>query len=145
MEGGKKVMFLDENAEVAIALPVSFDAFGNIITTKDSAKIWSDRVQLAIGTNIGERVMRPDYGTKIAQNIFNTHSAMEENIRAGIQTVFSRYLPLLTLSDIVISINETDNIVTADITYELPNQVEETTSVGIVVVSQTRPPYEEKL
>lgn len=132
-------------SELSLIIPFSLDASGNIRTTYDQNIIWSNRVRLAIGTIKGERVMNPAYGTRIVDASFDTLTSMEELINKEIGRVFSEQLPLLTFISSEVSHDVTTNTFTASVTYSLPNNLEETTQVGIVVVSDTNPTYEEIL
>lgn len=129
--------------EIALGIPFSLDSTGNLNLTTDQSVIWSNRVRSAVGTIIGERVMRPTYGTKIATLLFDTVSAMEESITNEVARVFSAHLPLLTLNSVDILHDERDNVISAEITYSLPNNKEVTTVVGNITVTSTTPPYEE--
>lgn len=130
-------------SEFTLALPFSLDGFGNIKVTSDQNIIWSNRVRSAIGTIQGERVFRPGYGTKVAEASFDTFSSMEEIINREVGRVFSELLPLLTFVSLEVSHDVRLNIFTVDVTYELPNRTLETTQAGVMVVSNTNPPYEE--
>ena len=136
-------MTIKTTNEIALSVPFSLDGNGNIVTTSNQSQIWSNRVRALIGTRIGERVMRPEYGTKIGESLFNTVSSMSEVVTREVNRVFHEYLPLLTLSDVKVSHNTTTNELTVDIAYQLPNTTTTTTQVGIVVVSSTNPVYEE--
>jgi phage baseplate assembly protein W len=130
-------------AEIALQIPFSLDGNGNIVVTSDQATIWSNRVRSAVGTALGERVMRPTYGTDIPGLLFDTVSSMEEGITNEVGRVFSASLPLLTLNAVDIVHDERDNTVTAEINYSLPNNKDVTTIVGNITVSLFNPPYEE--
>lgn len=129
--------------ELALSYPFRLDDYGNIATTVDQTKIWADRVRSVIGTVIGERVMRPTFGTKVAYASWETRTAMETIVRKEIERGFYLLLPLLTVVDITFDFNDTENIVSASITYELPDKRESTTRVGVVVLAENNPPYEE--
>ncbi|CAB4128655.1 hypothetical protein UFOVP223_107 [uncultured Caudovirales phage] len=129
--------------EVALVIPFTLDAMGNIVTTTQQELIWSNRVRSAIGTRLTERVMRPSYGTTIGKSLFNTGSFMEAAIGTEVSRVFHEYLPLLTLSSVSNTYDEVSGILTSEISYQLPNKKEVTTEIGTVVVSTTNPPYEE--
>lgn len=133
------------NDEKAIALPFSLDTFGNIKFTIDQSIIWADRVKSAIGTTLGERVMRPGYGTKISQAAFETRTSAETLMSSEIERVFHMDLPLLRLEGVTYSYNDVENLIVADVTYTLPNNQTDNTAVGIITVSQNNPPYEETL
>ena len=129
--------------EVALNIPFSLDKFGNISTTTDERIIWSNRVRSAVGTTVGERVMRPEYGTLIANTLFDTGSIMESRIKSEIERVFHDSLPLLVLNDISLNFSSVTNTLTVTVLYELPNKTEATVEVGVVVVSTSNAPYEE--
>ncbi len=131
------------NDEVAISLPFSLDSSGNIVSTTNQDKIWADRVRAVLGTVLGERVMRPDFGTRVAFSSFDTRSGAEAIIRLEIERAFVLQLPLLNYVNVDFEFNETENIVMCNLLYELPNRKQATTRVGVVVVSENNPAYEE--
>jgi phage baseplate assembly protein W len=132
-----------EATEVALLVPFTLDATGNIITTTQQEIIWSNRVRSAIATRLTERVMRPSYGTTLGKSLFGTGSAMEGAVETEISRVFHEYLPLLTLSSVSNTYDEVSGLLTSNISYQLPNNEVVTTEIGTVVVSTTNPPYEE--
>lgn len=130
--------------ESAMSLPFSIDGYGNISKTSNQSEIWEARVKSAIGTAIGERVMRPGYGTRIPELFFDTQDALDAGIKKEVGAVFDSYLPLLTLNDVSVVYDDLFGEMTATISYSLPNQTVTTTSVSIVTINKTNPPYEEK-
>jgi phage baseplate assembly protein W len=132
-----------KNTEIALSFPFSLDTLGNLNISFSQDKIWADRVKMAIGTTIGERVMRPEYGTQIANAAFNTGSFMESTITKEIEKVFNDLLPLLKLIDVSFQYTAVTNTLVSTIVYELPNKKEATVEVGVVVVSTNNSPYEE--
>jgi phage baseplate assembly protein W len=133
--------------EYAIKLPFSFDSYGNVFKTGDQNDIWKDRVISALGTAAGERVMRSDYGTKIPSLFFDTQDALVAGITKEVTAAFTSYLPLLTLLGVNIAYDELSGQMTADVSYKLPNQTSDVTSVNLssVIINKANPPYEEKL
>ena len=132
-----------DNIEYAISLPFSFDDYGNISRTSNQSEIWEARVKSAIGTAIGERVMRGDYGTKIPELFFDTQDALDSGIHREVNAIFASYLPLLTLDSVDTYYDSISGEMTATIKYTLPNQTSTTTSVSIVTINKTNLPYEE--
>jgi phage baseplate assembly protein W len=131
-------------AEVALTFPFSLNPLtGSIVTTTNQDVIWADRVKLAVETNLGERVMRPSYGTKIPAALFNTVDSFTDVFERDVQRVFVEQLPLLSFESITSDFNERENTLSVDITYSLPNNTKATTKVGVMVVSDINPPYEE--
>lgn len=130
--------------EEALLLPFSLNPqTGKIETTFDQNVIWSNRVRIAVETSVGERVMRPTYGTKIPDSLFNSVSGFEEVVNREVNKVFVDQLPLLTLVDVKTVHDRKLNKLSIDITYQLPNKNELTTKAGVMVVSDINPPYEE--
>jgi phage baseplate assembly protein W len=132
--------------ESAIKLPVTIDDMGNFAMTTDQNQIWSERVRSAVGTIRGERVMQPNYGTRIANSFFDGQNVVDQTIKREISEVFNTFLNLLTLDEVeVITSNSTgsNGTITANITYTLPNLTQVTTTVGIVTINGNYPPYEE--
>jgi phage baseplate assembly protein W len=140
---GSSVMALGDRKEIALSFPFSLNDYGNITVTSDPDKIWKDRVAVVVGTQIGERVMRPQFGTKVAFAAWTTRTAMEEIIRKEVGQAFQRHLPLLTLENINFAYSDLDNIAQVEITYALPDNRQATTNVGVVVLNENNPPYEE--
>jgi hypothetical protein len=87
--------------------------------------------------------MRPEYGSKAPTGFMNTGSSMAELISKETARVFNEQLPLLTLESVNTSLDERNNQLVAEVVYTLPNNVQTTTQVGVMVVSSTNPPYEE--
>jgi len=117
--------------EIAIALPFSFDSFGNVLTTTDQEKMWADRVVSVIGTAVGERVMRGDFGTEIRGALFDTESSMETKVNETVNTAFANHLPLLTLGDITHTRDALNNVMSVSITYALPNKSVVVTTIPV--------------
>jgi hypothetical protein len=136
-------MVFVSNDEVAISIPFSLDSSGNIVSTTNQEKIWADRVRAVIGTVLGERVMRPNFGTRVAFSSFETRSGAEALIRLEIERAFILQLPLLNYVNADFTFNDSENTIMCNLLYELPNSKQSTTRVGVVVVSDNNPAYEE--
>ena len=71
--------------ELAISLPFSINEFGSVANTTSQEKIWADRVRVAVGTGLNERVMRPDYGVDVRSALMDTTEAAEALIRTEVK------------------------------------------------------------
>jgi hypothetical protein len=87
--------------------------------------------------------MRPTYGTKIANEVFNTTGSFEATLQREASRVFTDQLPLLKLVSVTSSLQESSNTLFIEVTYQLPNNVLITTKAGVMVVSSSNPPYQE--
>lgn len=126
-------------SEIAMTLPFSVSEFGTIATTTSQEKIWADRVKAAVGTAVGERVMRPDYGTEIPANTFSTLEAASEVLKQQVEIAFTRDLRLLRLVSTVVNIDESNSTLEAEITYALPNRTTEVVLLGFATLDGNLP------
>lgn len=131
--------------EVTIQLPFSIDPYGKVSQTTSQSKIWADRVRSVIGTTLRERVMRPQFGTIIPYALFESSGTAISEVKAEVTKAFSSQLPLLRLQSVEVTLDEYTNVLTADVIYDLPNNEQVTTVVGLILVRGTNPPYEELL
>lgn len=67
-------------------------------TDKDRSKVLS-----TLGTALGERVMRPDFGTDVIQAHYLSGGAVQDTIINAIKDAFDRHLPSLKLYDVKIT------------------------------------------
>lgn len=131
--------------EKTIALPFSIDPYGKVTMSSNQSKIWADRVRSVIGTFLRERVMRPEFGTRIPYSVFNTQESAQQEISTETAQAFNQHLPLLTLNSVSSSFDSYSGVINVTITYKLPNDIVVDTSIGILTVRGNTPPYEENL
>jgi phage baseplate assembly protein W len=129
--------------EKAISLPFSIDTFGMLGTTTEQSKIWADRVRSVLGTSLRERVMRPTLGTLIPFSLFNGIETAVVEIKDEVQSAFGKQLTLLTLKNTEVQHDTYNNILTITVTYALPNQEINKTTIGYITIRGTLPLYEE--
>jgi phage baseplate assembly protein W len=127
---------------VQIALPFSFNASGSVNVTNADEKVWSDRVITAVMTRIGERVMRPKYGSNVVATIFENESEASSIVRREVPAIFATWLPELTLLAVTAKIENNelaDNTLAISIEYLLPNKQKgiTTTRVHLGTFTQT--------
>ena len=130
-------------AETTISLPFNIDPFGNVASTQDQSKIWSDRVRAVLGTIMRERVMRPTFGTIIPYAIFETADDAVAEIKTEVTKAFNSQLSLLKLSQVDVSIDEYTNVANIFVVYTLPNNQEVTTNIGLILIQGNTPAYQE--
>ena len=131
--------------EKTISLPFSIDTFGMVGTTTQQSKIWADKVRSVIGTSVRERVMRPTFGTLIPYSLFDGEETAVMEIQDEVTSAFAKRLNLLTLIDVESEAGTTPGALNVTITYSLPNEEVQKTSIGFIDIKGIFPPYEEKL
>ena len=129
--------------EKSISIPFSIDTFGMVGTTTEQSKLWADRVRSVLGTSLRERVMRPTLGTLIPFSLFNNIENAISEIKEEVTRAFGRQLQLLTLKDTYIEEDSLNSSLKITVTYQLPNQEINKTSIGYITIRGTLPMYEE--
>jgi phage baseplate assembly protein W len=132
-------------AEVAISLPFRIDPYGKVAVSTDQQKIWADRVRSVLGTALKERVMQPLFGTEIPYSVFNTEDDASILIERETQTAFETQLPLLSLQSVTTTFDEFTGIISVSTVYDLPNNTQVETVIGIAYIQGTSPIYQETL
>lgn len=100
----------------AISLPFSFDARGGVSYSEDPKKIIQDKIVLVIMTLMGERVMRPSFGTSARSKVFENISSAGIAVEQAVSTGFSKWLPYLNLLNVGVATNA-DGVMSIDVQY----------------------------
>lgn len=132
-------------AEVAISLPFRIDPYGKVAVSTDQQKIWADRVRSVLGTALKERVMQPLFGTEIPYSVFHTQEDASILIERETQTAFETQLSLLRLQSVTTTFDEFTGIISVSTVYDLPNNAQVETVIGIAYIQGTNPIYQETL
>lgn len=124
-------------ASGAITLPFRFDEFGSVGYSVDPKKVWQDRVYTAVLTQVGERVMRPGYGTLIHTAVFENASVATSICVKGVSTAFANYLKDLDLIQVKPLYIEESGGLEITIMYRLPSGEEDEVTVKTAVLSRS--------
>jgi len=130
-------------SETTVSLPFTINEFGNVASSSSQEKIWADRVRVAIGTTVGERVMRPGFGTEIPTLVLGDADRAIEQIKDQVRLAFTRDLSLLELSSTEVAFDEQSGALKVEIIYSLPNQQVQTVTMGFAKLSGNYPIIEE--
>ena len=121
----------------AISLPFSFDADGRVSSTTDFKKIIQDRVVLVVMTAIGERVMRPLYGTHVGNATFENINSAIILVKNEISIGFSTWLEYLYLLGVDATL-DVDNVLNVTVSYKYGNSANaETVTVKTATLTQS--------
>lgn len=121
----------------AISLPFNFNEFGEVNYTSEAKKIWQDRVYTAVLTQVGERVMRPGYGTIIQTATFENESVAAEIVDKGVSKAFADYLKDLKLVSVVPFYNAETGVMEITINYSLPTGEADTVKLTTAILSNS--------
>jgi phage baseplate assembly protein W len=120
----------------AISFPFTLDPFGKTASTTDQRQIYQDRVLTLLSTAVGERPMRPTYGTNIATAMFENQGNVEKAINDAIRSAISKWIPELTVNNIFLKGFLDTGAVNVELNVSLPDFIED----NITVVTTTLNP-----
>jgi phage baseplate assembly protein W len=120
----------------SITYPYTLDPFGVAETTTDQTKIYQDRIVTLLSTAKGERPMRPTYGTDIARAMFENQGTVDAAIKTAIMSAMDKWIPDVTIENILISGFNEDGQVQVVLLVTLPDY----SSTEIKVFSATLNP-----
>ena len=120
----------------AISYPFTFDPFGVVFTTEDQTKIYQDRILTLLSTAVGERPMRPTYGTNVAKAMFENQTDAATAIDAAIRSAIEIWIPEVNVETVNVSSFDPNGAVGVEINVSLPDF----TSTSISILSTTLNP-----
>jgi phage baseplate assembly protein W len=122
----------------AIALPFSFTSSASGVNyTESLSKTWQDRVVLVVMTKLGERVMRPNFGSQAGSLVFENMSTALVAIKQAIGVAFGKWLPELILIDVTGVEDTYDNILTLTVTYKYNQNTIESVTIKTALIDRS--------
>lgn len=120
----------------AISFPFTLDPFGVVNVTENQTKIFQDRVLTLLSTAVGERPMRPTYGTDVARAMFENQSDAKKAIDQAIRTAISTWIPEVDVDSVNVNTFDDSGKVGVEVNIILPDF----TSTTVNVLSTTLNP-----
>jgi phage baseplate assembly protein W len=123
----------------ALSLPFNFDSSsGGLDFTTDPAKMWQDRVIIAVMTNLGERVMRPTFGSDAPKTVGHNLSDAVSIISQSVTVAFSRWLTDLELIEVTGFTDSVDGYLVIQIKYKYRAQnINQTVNIKTAILSRS--------
>jgi phage baseplate assembly protein W len=104
-------------AEAAIVWPFKFNTSGFVDSTTNQEKIFKDRIILVCLTQLGERVMLPNYGTRVPMSLFETEQNALDMCRTSIIEAFAKWFPTLIFNDLTGVLDDRTGIFDLEVFY----------------------------
>jgi phage baseplate assembly protein W len=120
----------------AISFPFTLDPFGVVETTSSQTKIYQDRVLTLLSTAVGERPMRPTYGTDVARAMFENQNDAKKAIDQAIRSAISTWIPEVEVDAVTVNTFDDSGKVGVTVNVVLPDF----TSTTVNVLSTTLNP-----
>jgi phage baseplate assembly protein W len=121
--------------ETTLSWPLTIDATGNFAMSTSQTKIWNDRVAAVIGTRLGERAMRPNFGSSVTNVLFSDQYTDATDVTARVTSAFRTWLPQLKLQTVTLDGPNSEGVLSISVDYLAPNETPFSTQVTVGVVS----------
>lgn len=115
-----------------IDLPFSFSAGGAVATVDaDSAKAWRNKVFSVLLTARGSRIWYDRFGASISESLsFENLNTIIPQLRESVSTAFIRWIPEVSLKDVLYNYDYSSGTLTASVYYLLPDGTEDTLTIS---------------
>jgi phage baseplate assembly protein W len=90
---------------VGVKYPFSIGG-GSVTTTSNPVEMAGSQITFCLGTMVGERVMRPDWGLDIMNSVFAMGGDMDSVMREAVEDAFRRWFPDYRLKEVSSSVDE---------------------------------------
>ena len=102
------------------AFPVSLDASGGVAITSAEEDV-RQSIRIILGTNLGERVMRPDFGSGLRAFVFETISTTTLTLlRTRVEDALIRWEPRISVERVDVALpNRSSSQVNISINYRV--------------------------
>ncbi len=102
------------------SFPPEFSQASNSIVLVDDEKDIRQSLEILLSTQLGERVMRPDYGCDLSPYVFET---INPSIRAQIKNIVERAIlyhePRIKVNNIELIVTDEDGTINIEIEYTI--------------------------
>ena len=105
----------------AISFPFKFNEYGQVSSTNDPRLIWQHRVILTLLTRLGERVLRPNFGSNLLNTLFETEAVAIEMAQRSISIAFNELLDSLELIEVTPKYEADSGSLIITVIYTLPS------------------------
>lgn len=105
---------------VGLAFPLAADAHGGLATTGYEEDV-RHAIQIILGTNPGERVMRPDFGAGLRDFVFESIDATTmHRLQTRVQEALIDWEPRIDVTQVEVTIDPVRrNVLLIEITYRV--------------------------
>ena len=93
-----------------ISHPFRIDAHGHVADTNNPTKVNVDRVRAVLNTQVGDRPMRPSFGTDVESLIMDLDRIGEAGVKRRVEQGFRDFLPDLRLQAVSLRFDREDSL-----------------------------------
>jgi phage baseplate assembly protein W len=121
-----------------LSWPIEIDlTTGQLVTLTTPAETARAHILALIGTLVGERVMRPTYGTPILDLLFDSASdpALASSFESEIVRAVNTFVDEVTVQTVTVTETPSLGTVNVEVRYLLANDVEDSVTASVPVAS----------
>ncbi len=102
-----------------LAFPLRTTPRGGLAASGQDQKI-RESIRIILGTQVGERVMRPDFGSNVKSLVFAPNTLATASLaRHYVEEALTRWEPRITLEDIAVRNDLANGALVIDIRYRI--------------------------
>lgn len=103
-----------------IAYPLRTDASGGLALVTREREV-EEAIRLVLGTSPGERPMRPEFGSRIAEHVFGpANAATAGQLAYEVRVALERWEPRIDVDDVEVGFDEVDaGVLYLDVRYRI--------------------------
>lgn len=110
----------NEDIKVGIRFPLGRSPQGFFNSTDTVLEQAKSNIRNLLLTSPGERVMQPEFGSSLKQQVFeNISSISVDGIETSIRDAIGRQLPYVIINDILVSAKPDDNMINISIEFSV--------------------------
>lgn len=114
---------------VQIEVPFGFRTGAVDTVSSDSTKAWRNKVFTVIATERGSRVWYDRYGAAINTLIYENVDTAVGMLKEAISEAFIRWIPEVSLSEVLYNYDRSNAILTFSVYYTLPDGTEDRVTI----------------
>ena len=111
---------------------------GSVATTTLDEHAIKSKVLFCLGTEVNERVMRPDWGIDIMQTVYMIGGDPVDVIPEAVNAVFRKFFPKIRLVGVVVKVDENDKTrINAEVRFgQIGSEIDEIIRVNMPTVEE---------
>jgi len=107
------------NKQSGVLFPFQIQS-GNVLMSGNQAEVIRSRIAFCLGTQVGERVMRPLWGINILNSVYALGGDLDAAVTDAVEEAFRKWFPAHVVRSIKVSRDpDAPTYVTVEVTYSM--------------------------
>lgn len=121
MNSDREFSNIDNYVGSGFAYPLEIDVRGNVGLSSEATNI-EESINIILRTNLGERVYRPDFGSRLSELAFEpVNSETLLTTRLYVEEALNKWEPRINVKKVIANTNLEKNLINIEIIYQIKN------------------------